>query len=234
MNGLVIIYLACFALGITYAVISFLIGGLSHSAQVHHLGSHIAHPVNGHVHTVGGNAAEGAHSGHIHIGHTHIGHQDIVHPAEHNASQNGNGSNDDQTTHLNILHYIDPMSVSGFLIGFGGAGLLSQALHAAMIYGLLTAIAAGGAMWTGAWLLINRVFGAASTSSHNVLEDLIGLNALVTAPISQDHPGMICYVVAGSRQTIRAINEEEGVIPPGADVRIHRLDNNIARVMRIH
>lgn len=234
MSGFIIIYWICFALGSAYTLISLLIGGLSHSAHVHHVGGDIAHSANGHIHTIGEHSATGTDTGNVHLSHPHIGHQASGHQAGGNASPNGNGLDNEQQTHLNILHYIDPMSVSGFLLGFGGAGILSHSVHASLIFGLLSALSAGGAMWAGAWLLINRVFGAANTSSHNVLEDLIGLNAQVTAPISQDHPGMICYVVAGSRQTIRAINEEEGVIPPGTDVRIHRLDNNVAKVMRIH
>ena len=91
----------------------------------------------------------------------------------------------------------------------------------------------GVAMWYSAWFLIAKVFGASEGSSHTRREEVLGMKGTVTAPICGSQPGMIALTVGGSRQQVRAITEEEEPIPVGAQVRIRRLENNTAQVIRL-
>ena len=64
-------------------------------------------------------------------------------------------------------------------------------------------------------------------------DELVGLRAHVIAPIAGSQPGMISYTAAGSRQSIRAITDEDESIPNGVVVRIRRIENHTAHVTRI-
>ena len=78
-----------------------------------------------------------------------------------------------------------------------------------------------------------EIFGAGEATSHNRRESVVGLRASVTAPIEGARPGMVSYTVSGARQSLRAITEDEEPIPMGATVRIRKIDQNTALVMRI-
>ena len=134
---------------------------------------------------------------------------------------------------FSLLQYVNPMSIAGFLFGFGGSGVMSRGLGAQPNTSLWFATAGGFGLWMIACLTIIRMFAAAGGTSHNIREQLVGVRANVTAPIAGSTPGMVSYVVAGSRQSLRAITEDEEPIPVGATVRIRRIDNHTAQVMRI-
>lgn len=84
-----------------------------------------------------------------------------------------------------------------------------------------------------AYMIITRFFGASEGSSHNKREELVGTRAQVTALITGATPGMVTYVVGGSRQSLRAVTDDEEPIPVGATVRIRRIESHTARVIRI-
>lgn len=250
MHPIDIIYWICLALGGMYTVITVLMGGLSHVAghageigHALHLPQLTHHGPAGHVgpaaidHGSHAGSHPGVHSGSAHGGHHagngHVhaepgqdgrtgGHLDVhVHP-EHAA---GGG--------FNLLAYLNPMSVAGFLLGFGGAGAASRVLGAPVDASLLYSGAGGLGIYTGAYLILSKLFVNSQASSHTRREEIIGLRAKVTAPISGSLPGMVSYTIAGSRQSVSAITEDEDPIPVGAIVRIRRIEGHRAQVMRI-
>jgi membrane protein implicated in regulation of membrane protease activity len=110
---------------------------------------------------------------------------------------------------------------------------VSRLLGTALNLSLLFAFVGAMTLWTGAFWLITQVFGKAEGTSHNRRHELIGLRAQVTVPIDGNKPGMIAYTVSGSRQSLRAISEEDEPIPSGAAVRIRRIEENTALVVRV-
>lgn len=249
MHPLDIFYLACLMLGGVYTLVTLFMGGLSHAAghlghtihlpgldQGHHIGDAAGHIHVGHAghHVDAGHAPAHGHapaSGHAH-GHADGTHTESrgdlahLHPhADHAIDGEGGG--------FNLLQYLNPMSVAGFLLGFGGAGFLSHTLGAHTTASLLFAGAGGWGLWLMAYLIVTRVFARAGGTSHNKREDIVGLRANVIAPITGAQPGTVSYIVGGTRQSLRAISEDEELIPVGSTVRIRKVDANTAHVMRI-
>jgi len=130
---------------------------------------------------------------------------------------------------------MNPLSMAGFLLGFGGAGVVSGMLFPASAAGvrLLAGGVCGWGLWLVAYLIVTKMFGNAEGSSHNRRQDLIGIRARVSVPINGSRPGMVSYVVGGTRQSLRAITEDEEPIPVGAEVRIRRIADNTAWVALI-
>lgn len=123
--------------------------------------------------------------------------------------------------------------MSCFLVGFGGAGVLSRLSGAGFLPSLACGGVSGSMLYYYAWWLIVRVFGGAQASSHVRRSDLVGVRAEVMAPIAGTRPGMIAYTVAGQRQTARAIAEAGEELPVGTSVRIRKLSRDTAEVVRI-
>ena len=239
MHPLDIIFWTCLMLGGAYTLVTLLMGGFTHAAG--HAGDigHALHlpGISGHAHAghIGGHADTG-HAGHVdaahgHAGHGHAGHGDS---ADHTIGRQHleiHAHGDDGG--FNLLQYLNPMSVAGFLLGFGGVGLASRTLGAHPLAALLYGAAGGWGLWLVAYLIITRMFGAAGGTSHIRREELVGAWAHVTAPIAGAQPGMISYTIAGTRQSIRAITDEGEAIPTGTRVRIRKIDNNTAHVLRM-
>ena len=238
MNTLDIIFWSCLMLGGVYTVFTLLMGSLGHSAGHAHDIGHIGHA--GHI-------GDAGHIGHAantgHVGHTgdsgHVSHVTHAQPGAqtHPPTQQGHGEQQNeeifQGAHFNIWNYLSPMTVAGFLIGFGGGGLVGRSFHMGSILSILIGTVGGLGMWSGAYYIITKVFLDAEVSSESKQEDMIGIQAQVTVPIDGKHPGMISYVSSGTRQSLRAITEDDELIPTGSVVRIRRIDNNTASVMRI-
>src|SRR5207247_106701 len=92
---------------------------------------------------------------------------------------------------------------------------------------------AGSGLWLMAYLIASRIFATAGGTSQNRREELIGRRGHVAAPIQGSHAGTVTYVVRGTRQSLPAVTDDEEPIPVGAAVRIRRIENNTAHVMRI-
>jgi membrane protein implicated in regulation of membrane protease activity len=236
LHPLDIFFWACLMLGGVYTLFNLFMGGLSHAAgHVSQIGHslHIPHvpDLAGHIsgHAEAAHTAGGAHALPAHGAHGHAGLSD-AHAHAHAA--NSHGSIEEGGPRFNLLAYFNPMSVAGFLVGFGGAGALIGLLNpeVGLALRLAFSIASGWALWLLSYLLITRVFGFAEGTSHNLQEQCIGLPANVTAPINGSHPGMISYAVAGSRQTLRAITDEDEQISVGSIVRIRKITANTAYV----
>jgi hypothetical protein len=224
-------------LGGAYTVISLLLGFVSHGDGVGHDAAH------------GDMVGDAGHFGHTDVGaHTDAGfdhslhvdaahgdassHLDSSHHADlHHGDHGDHGDAASESGKFSLLQYFSPMSVAGFLLGFGGLGVISRMLGAGGLFSTLNGMAGGMGLWLIAYLIIVRVFAQSGGTSHTRREAIIGRQAQVTAPIMGSRPGMICYTIAGTRQTVRAITEEGQTIPVGASVRIRRIDASTAFVI---
>jgi membrane protein implicated in regulation of membrane protease activity len=230
LHPLNILFWSCFMLGGGYMVLTLLMGGLSHAVgHIGHVGHSLhlphssgGHQISGHVGDAGHagpGPSHGSGQGHHADGHHHGGNQ--------HGEQMGEGGG------FNILEYLNPTFISSFLFGFGGLGALGQFLGLPPSTSLICASAGGLGLYAFAYLFVAKVFATSQATSHNVREELVGTRARVTAPIAGLQPGMVSYEVGGSRQLLRAITDDEEPIPTGATVRIRKIDNHTAHVMRI-
>jgi membrane protein implicated in regulation of membrane protease activity len=228
LHPLDILFWACLFLGGGYTLFTLLMGGFSHAVgHAAHLGDalHIQHIPELIQHHGGG-----AHTGHAHAGtanHAGPAHGDHHHAQNQHAESEGG--------RFNLFQYLNPLSLAGFLLGFGGAGVVSGMLFPALpsTVRLMAGGLAGWGLWLVAYLIVTKMFGNAEGSSHNNRQVLIGIRARVSAPIDGSRPGMVSYVVAGTRQSLRAVTEDEEPIPVGAEVRIRRIADNTAWVAQI-
>ena len=226
MTILDIVYWSCFALGTAYTLVTVLAGGMGHA--VSHIGHvHVPHIGNGAGHAVSGHGA----TAHAHAPIAH-GHGDAGHSG-HNVDQAHHAELNDVGSKLNLLQYLNPLSVASFLLGFGGVGVVVRMIGFHQKASILCALAAGWGLWLVSWWIVTRVFGAAEGTSHNTWDDVIGLRAQVTVPIEGLKSGTVAYVVGGTRQTAKAISEDDELIPTGATVRIKRIENHTATVSRV-
>lgn len=246
MNTLDIAYWTCMLLGGGYTLVTLMLGGFGHghggdgahagdAGHAGHVdaGAHAGHALH---------ADAGAHAGHtVHAdGGTHTAHADhglhMPHfhgPHAHGHHGGGHAQGEEPAARIHLLSYLNPMAVAGFLLGFGGTGVLMRSQGASPLASLAGACASGYGLWLAAYLVVTRIFAVAGGTSHFLRDDLVGMAASVTAPIAPGRPGMVCCTVAGSRQSVRAIVDEAcGDIPVGASVRIVRIEAGTARVVR--
>jgi hypothetical protein len=249
VNALDILYWSALFLGASYMVLTLAIGGLSHAlGGLHHGGGHLGtgggHA--GHLDTGGGHAGHldtgGGHAGHLGTGGAHghgahvdtgAGHHADAGHGHHAGAHHGHdhaAEAEETGGRFPLLTYLNPIYVTGLLLGFGGGGIASRSLTAQPLQSLLWAGLLGGAMYWGTTFLVARLFGAAQASSHMTQEGLIGMRALVTATIEGSHAGTICLTVKGTRAQLRAVTEENESIAVGAAVRIRRIEKGTAHV----
>ena len=212
MHPLDILFVTSLALGGIYTLFTLVMGGL--------------HDVGGHSGDAG-DATISTDSGFHTSDGSHIDGADLdLHAEAHGADHADCG-------HFSILSYLAPMAVAGFLLGFGGIGTMLRSLGMAPSPSVLAALSGGMAMWLGAYLFITKFVGASQASSHYRRDELVGLRGKVTAPIEGAKPGMVAFNVAGRRQQLRAVTQEEQAIPMGANVRIRIVKDNVAQVVRL-
>ncbi len=231
MHPLDILFWACLFFGGGYTLFTLLMGGFSHAiGHAAHLGDalHLQHvpELIQHHHAGPAHVSPAGHAGPVDAAHgSHSGHH---HGESHQHAESEGGR-------FNLFQYLNPLSLAGFLLGFGGAGVVSGML-APGLSGSVRVMAGGlcgWGLWLVAYLIVTRLFGRAEGTSHNRREDLIGTRAKVTVAISGAKPGMVSYVVGGTRQSLRAITEDDEPIPIGAEVRIRRISEGTAQVMWI-
>lgn len=212
MHPLDILFVACLALGGIYTLFTLVMGGL---------------------HDIGGNHFEAGTTDST-FDASDLSH-DIGTDVDLHADGHGieHGDAGGESGHFHFLSYLAPAAVAGFLLGFGGIGFICRMLGVPYIPSALGALTGGLALWLGAYAFITKFVGASQASSHYRRDELVGLRGKVTAPIEGSRPGMVAFNVAGRRQLLRAITEEEDAIPMGANVRIRIIKDNVARVVRL-
>lgn len=200
------IYMAAAVLGGGYVVLSALLGNLHFSA------------------------GEGGGEG-VGVPHGDVGHG-MPHDAHHEAHHTGHvvDATDERRRAFGLF---SPTVVASFLAGFGGVGLVMQRGYG---WGQASALPAlGGGIVLAACLMAvyNKLARAASSSSHALLKELIGVRASVTTPIGADSPGEIAYVLHGSRFSRSARSADGKPIARGAEVTIEALDRQNTYVLKL-
>jgi len=231
MHPMDLVFWSCLALGSAYTIATVALGSISHIA------GHAGHAGDiGHGHAEFGHGhAHASVGGHLPQGHAQAvsGEQEAQHTAIGAATSPPSQTLSPTIALARIGAYLSPMSVAGFLIGFGGGGVAARVLGASAALSTLFACVGGMSLYWVAWILITRFFGGAQASSHFCQEDAVGLRATVIAPIEGRRPGMITCVIGGTRQRIRAICDDEEAFPVGSVVRIRRIERETAHVSRV-
>lgn len=243
MQTIDIVFWSALILGLVYMGFSLLTGAVSQA--IHGVSGHVhlhldAGDAAAHLHTGGegagvhGSTLHGdavhaeAHGGHAE-GHLHGDHAHGEHP--HGEAGNHHGSTPAWAVALRGL--LNPLSLTGFCLGFGASGVVMRLLHSGPLSSLAAAVPVGLGFWWISDNLVVKMFARAEGTSHNRRDHLVGLTAKVTAPIADGRPGMVAYTVAGSRQSLTAVCESEEPLPIGASVRIRSVRSNTAVVVPI-
>ena len=185
------VYFFLFALGVGYAIIAAMMGGLSH---IDLPGVDIDIP--------GIDLQPGEADIHLDIPFVH----DISHDVDH--PEVG-------------LSPLSPITIATFITAFGGVGVivnnlttLSPALG--VLISTLSGLTVSGAMF----LLYARVMRAVQGSSEVQMGELVGLTAEVIAPIPEGNVGEVVLVVRGARSRSTARAADGQAIPRGTMVEI--------------
>jgi len=176
-DPLSLMFVACFAIGLLFLLITALTGhghGLAHHAgSTSHIGQA------GHAHLV--HAIHGAHAT------THTGQS-----ASHTTNQNAHGSP------FSLLSIVNPLNIALFLLGFGFFGYV---LHTATGFALplIFVLACIGGLAIAAILIImlNRLFGSATGTTIQDVSDRTGLLGKVNMTIPDMGIGEVIYVSPG-------------------------------------
>ena len=132
------------------------------------------------------------------------------------------------------LPSISSFTISSFLAGFGGAGIIANLAFQISIWWSVVVATAGGLLLGGAMQLI---FGAillkAQGSSEVRVSKLRGAVAEVTVPITAGGLGQIAFVSGGRRVTYSARAESGEEVARGARVSVLQVVGGTALVRQV-
>jgi membrane protein implicated in regulation of membrane protease activity len=195
------VYFVLFALGVGYAVIAAVLGGLSH---IDVPGLDIDIP--------GVDLHPGEPDIHLDLPFIH----DISHDVDH--PEVG-------------LSPLSPITIATFITTFGGVGLIVSNLTTfSPILGLLISTVSGFALAGVMFLLYTRVLMAVQGSSEVRIGELVGQIGEVIAPIPGDQVGEIALVARGTRVRSPARSADGQAIPRGTMVEIVEEAGNVVIV----
>ena len=201
------IYFFLFILGVGYAIIAAVLGGLSH---IDIPGVDIDIP--------GVDLHPGEPDIHLDIPFVHDVSHDVDHPEVG-------------------LSPLSPITIATFITTFGGVGLIiSNLTSLSSVLGLLIATFSGLLLSGVMFLLYSRVFAAVQGSSEVQSGELVGLNAEVIAPIPEGNVGEVVLVARGARMRSTARSADGKAIPRGTTVEIVEEAGNvvIVRAREVH
>ncbi|HEX8917783.1 MAG TPA: hypothetical protein VF898_04735 [Chloroflexota bacterium] len=165
----------------------------------------------GHVH---------AGNGHVHLGHGHTGHAPAGqgHAGGHSAGSAMRGSM------VWALSWLSPLTLGGFALLFGGAGLLAGG----SAFALPIAIAAGLAGAIAIRALMDAFVRASVPPLSATAEGAIGE---INATIRPGSSGQVSYTLEGlARNVIARAEDPKATIPRGTQVVITRREEGVAFV----
>jgi membrane protein implicated in regulation of membrane protease activity len=116
---------------------------------------------------------------------------------------------------------LSPITIASFVTAFGAIGVLTTQLFQtdprfSLLWATGGALAISGMMF----LFYSQVLIRSQGSSEVRRRELIGLEAEVTVPISENSPGQVTYVAKSGRMTSMARSVDGQAIPRGRFVRI--------------
>jgi membrane protein implicated in regulation of membrane protease activity len=214
---MVTVYLICLFVGLVFVLVSAILGGVFHAADVSGHGPEVA--VGDHDISIG--------SGHD-IGGGHGGGPD----GQFDTDVGGSGPGVavlDSAAHLSPW---SPFIISTIVACFGGGGLIALEVFGPDKYYVHVPIAAvfGIGLGLGTFYIVNRIFKATAASSHFSDEELVGVNAEVIVTIPEKGTGEISFIAAGSNMSYPARAEGGKEIPAHSKVQICRVSEGTAYV----
>lgn len=198
-------YLICFAVGFSFSLLSFLVGGLRWHLHLPHF-SHVHPSPHGHAvpgtapgsHTAGGAASHGKAPMHSPIG---------------------------NVSPFNFL------TLEAFLAWFGGAGyLLTRYAGIWFVSGLALAVFTGLVGGGIVFLFLSRVLISPEESMDPADYEMVGVLGRVSVPIRENGTGEIIYSQVGTRRTCGARCDNGHSVTKGSEVVVTRYDKGIAYV----
>ena len=195
------VYFVLFALGVGYALIVAVMGGLAH---VDVPGVDIDIP--------GVDLHPGEPDVHLDLPFGH----DIAHDVDHPDVG---------------LSPLSPITIATFITAFGGVGLIVNNLTSlSPVLGLLISTASGLALSGAMSLLYTRVLMEAQGSSEVQIGELVGQTGEVIAPIPENRVGEVVLVARGTRVRRTARSADGQAIPRGTMVDIVEEAGNVVIV----
>ncbi|MEA3339831.1 MAG: NfeD family protein [Chloroflexota bacterium] len=201
MGTLNCIYFFLFALGLGYALVAVVMGGLSHveipgvDIDIPGLELHPGEPD-------------------IHIEMPF--HHDISHSVDH--PEVG-------------LSPLSPIILATFITTFGGTGIIVNTVtYLRPVWGLLISAVSGVGLSSVMFLLYTRVLLAAQGSSEVQAGELVGAWAETTTPIPEGQVGEVVLVARGARVSRPARSADGPAIPRGTAVEIVEEAGNVVMV----
>lgn len=202
MNTLNCIYFFLFALGVGYALIAALVGGLSH---FHLPGLDVdVHTPDADLHPGGFDLHPGDVDSHVEVS----VHHDLGHEVDHPDVR---------------LSPLSPITIATFVATFGGVGLIVNNLtRLSPVLGLFISTVSGVALAGMMFLLYARVLAAAQGSSEIRAGELVSRPAEVITPIppGEGKLGEVALVARGAHVKSPARSADGQAIPRGATVEI--------------
>jgi hypothetical protein len=118
---------------------------------------------------------------------------------------------------------LSPITIATFVTTFGGVGALSlQVFNVDPRMSLIWAVASGLGTAGLMYLFVSQFLVRSQASSEMRRSDLIGLEAEVTVPIGESSPGQVTYVTKAGRMSSMARSADGRPIPRGTFVTIVR------------
>ncbi len=128
---------------------------------------------------------------------------------------------------------LSPITIATFITAFGGVGLITNNLTAlSPIWGLLISSASGLAISGMMYVFYGRVLGATQSSSQVRQGETIGKTAEVVAPIPAGEVGAVAFIARGTRVQSPARSADGTAIPRGTLVKIVAETGRVVAVRR--
>jgi hypothetical protein len=221
-DPLSLLFIACFLFGLLFLIVSAFAGHLGH---VHSVGHHVVH-----------GAVHHATSPHMATAHTHVSHTGT--PSAHTGqtpAHTGQAKHPAQQGHSNayaIFGYINPITVSLFLLGFGFFGYVFHDTTALVLPLALILAAVCGIIIAGLVLmLVNRLVGDSEGETIQDVPDRTGLLGTVSLSIPERGLGEIIYVSPGGlRKSIPARGVDGRRLERDQEIVVVNYEHGIAEV----
>src|SRR5579885_2897274 len=218
-DPLSLLFIACFLFGLLFLAASAFLGHFGHThGVVHHtVGSHT---VATHTH-VSHPGIQPAHAGHISAHHAPAHSEQAAHPAQQAHS-----------TGYAIFGYVNPITISLFLLGFGFFGYVFHNTAALVLPLALVLAALCGIIIAGLVLmLINRLVGDSEGETIQDVSDRTGLLGTVSLAIPERGLGEIIYVSPGGlRKSIPARSVDGRRLERDQEIVVVNYEHGVAEV----